>query len=70
MKVKEIYPEHIVITHDMVVIEDGKEECYTRHSPDDWSFFISYNIHGEDIFVGEEKAKQLEALFQEYKELV
>jgi len=70
MKVKEIYPEKIVITYDMVVVENGEEQCYTRHNANTWSFFVSYGIYGEDYDVDDEKAKQLEALFQEYKELV
>jgi hypothetical protein len=54
----------------MVVVENGEEQCYTRHNANTWSFFVSYDIMGEDFFVDKEKAKQLEALFQEYKELV
>lgn len=68
MKVEEIYPEKIISSYDMVVVENGEERCYTRHGVNSWSFFIS--LYGEDYDVDGEKAKQLEALFQEYKELV
>ena len=71
MKVEEIYPEKIVITQEMKVVEDdGRDQWYTRHDAENWTYFVSYDLIGEEYCVDDEKAKQLETLFQEYKELI
>lgn len=61
-----------VVTTFLMEVEfpNGESDFFTRHDDGQWTYDVSYDIHGETYSCDCELSIQLESIFQEHKDCI